>query len=200
MGFITQRVVIGGKPLRFLRARKSMLLFIILFTVGIWSGSIYAAVSGSDSLLATIVLNDLQIQATRSFRQLFFKSAVQSLGILVYLYFCSNCSKGKPLIYLVPLFLGLSSGGIITAILAAYTAAALPYVLLCIVLPRFILAVLLISACGNALKISAQLFQDPGEWRRSQGSCIHMGLYTGAFLLFSFLESLLITFFRHFLP
>lgn len=190
----------GGKSLRFLRSRRNTLLFILFFIGGVAFGSIYAVAGGNGSLLVSIVLNDLKIQADRNFQQIFIKSIVQSIGILLYLYFCSNCSKGKPLIHMVPLFFGLSVGAVTTAILYKLSISALPYVLMCVILPKFVQAVLLISACNNALKISAQLFKDPGDWRRTEGSCIHMGLYAGAFLLFSFLESIILVSFRYLLP
>lgn len=201
MESITHRAARGnGKPLRFLRSRKTTLIFILFFIGGVAFGSIYAVAGGNGSLLVSIVLNDLEIQAGRNLQQIFLKSVVQNVGILLYLYFCSNCSKGKPLIHMVPLFFGLSVGAVITAVLYKLSIAALPYVLACVALPKFIQALLLISACNNALKISAQLFKDPGDWRRTEGSCIHMGLYGGAFLLFSFLESIILIFFRRLLP
>lgn len=190
----------GGRQLRFLRSRKSTLLFILLFVGGLTFGSVYTVAGGNGSLLVSIVLNDLEIQITRNFQQIFFKSIVQSVGILLYLYFCSNCSKGKPLIHMVPLFWGLSVGAVVTSILYQLSVSALPYLLICVVLPRFIQGIVLISACNNALKISAQLFKDPGDWRKTEGSCVHMGLYGGAFLLVSFLESVILLLFRHLLP
>ena len=189
-----------GRQLRFLRSRKNTLIFICLFVGGITFGSIYAVAGGQSTLLSSIILNDVAVQASRSFRQLFMKSIIQGAAILLYLYFCSNCSKGKPLIHLVPLFLGLSAGASITTILAKFSISSFPYILSCILVPKFLQAVLLLSACGNALKISTQLFSDPGEWRRTEGSFIHMGLYGGIFLIFSLMETILIFTFRHLLP
>ena len=63
-----------------------------------------------------------------------------------------------------------------------------------------VLAIILISACNNAVKISNQLFQN-GDGRQSMiGSCVHMGLYAGAFLLFSAAQAAILLLFGHLLP
>ena len=176
------------------------MLFILLFLAGVTMGSVFAAQTSSSELLHSVILNGLSLQKDLNLRQLFFKSAAQTLGLLVYLYFCSNCSKGKPLILCVPLFFGLSSGAVITVILRYGAFSAMPFLMICILLPKFILAILLISACNNAIRISNQLFQGGDSRQPSGGSCVHMGLYGGAFLLFSALQAAILLLFGHLLP
>ncbi len=189
-----------ARPMRFLKARKGTLLFISLFIFGVTFGSIYAAQSTNTTLLHSVILNGLSVQKTQSLKLLFFKSAAQTLGLLIYLYFCSNCSKGKPLIFCVPFFFGLSTGAVVTVIMAQGAWSAMPYLMICILIPKFILAIILISACNNAVKISNQLFQN-GDGRQSIiGSCVHMGLYAGAFLLFSAAQAAILLLFGHLLP
>lgn len=187
-------------PLRFVQARRGTLFFILLFMGGLVISSGYTAADGEKSLIAAIVLRGLEVQATQSFRQLFIRSILQGSGILVYLYFCSHCNKGGPLVYLAPFGLGLSVGAVMTSVLCRLGLEALPYLFVCVALPGFLEAILYLAACRNALKLITQLLRAPGDWHKSGEFTVPMGFYAGGFLALAFIKSMILVLFSHLLP
>lgn len=142
----------------YLQSRKATVTYSLLFVAGLTLGSFYACVDGQGTMVLTaIVVNAVKLRQTTPFLQVFFQCATQSLGILVYLYFAAYCMKGKWLIYLTPLVLGLSVGTTATAILYRFLWGGVSYVLVCIMLPKFIEFLLLLVFCNNCLRISADV-------------------------------------------
>lgn len=141
---------------QYLRARRSTIQFFLFFLCGLTVGSLYAAMDGSSTMvLLSILVNSVKIQQTSSFLRIFFQSVTQAFGILVYLYFSAYCMKGKWLIYLTPLVFGLSVGTVVTSVLYRFLLTGVPYVVLCVFIPKFLELLLLLVLCNNCLRISA---------------------------------------------
>lgn len=146
----------GASLRQYLQSRRSTILFFLFFLCGLTAGSLYAAMDGSGSMvLISILVNTVKIQQASPFVRIFFQSVTQAFGILVYLYFSAYCMKGKWLIYLTPLVFGLSVGTMITSVLYQFLLTGVPYVVLCIFLPKFVQLLLLLVLCNNCLRISA---------------------------------------------
>lgn len=185
----------GGISLsEYFRARKMTLTFFLFFLCGLAGGSFYAvADSSSGMLLISIIVNSVKLQQTLPFLRVFFQSATQALGILVYLYFAAYCVKGKWLINLVPLIFGLSLGATITSILYRFSSTAILYILTCVFLPKFLEVLLLLALCNFCLRISA------GLGGGGSGRTNVFWIFAILLLVFSLLESTLIFNFCHLL-
>lgn len=145
----------GASWISYLQLRKNSLLFLGLFLAGLLLGSVYTARdSAGPRLMLSLVTNHIQKQAVSNHAQLLLGRLISNLGPIVFLYFAANCVQGRWLAGLVPVFYGLSVGAAVTAILFQHGLKAMGYLLLCVLLPRFLQLVLLMTACNQAVKLS----------------------------------------------
>lgn len=145
----------GISWISYLQLRKNSLLFLGLFLAGLLLGSIYTVRdSAGPGLMLSLVTNHIQKQAVSGHAQLLLGRLMSNLGPVVFLYFAANCVQGRWLAGLVPVFYGLSVGAVVTAILFQHGLKAMGYLLLCVLLPRFLQLVLLMTACNQAVKLS----------------------------------------------
>ncbi len=148
----------GGSWVGYWQLRRNSVLFLGLFCTGLLLGSLYTVRdSGSLGLILAVVTNQIQRQAVSTGWQVLSGRLISSLGYIVYLYFAANCIQGKWLIRLVPVFYGLSVGAMVTALLHQHGLGAGPYLLVCVLLPRFLQLVLLMIVCNQAVKLSQSI-------------------------------------------
>lgn len=174
----------------YLQLRKNSILFLGLFLAGLLLGSLYAARdSYGPQLIISVVASQIQKQAISGFRQLLIGRLGSNLGFVVFLYFAANCVQGKWLACLVPVCYGLSVGAMVTAILFQHGLGAVGYLLVCVLIPRFLQLILLMSACNQAVKLSQGISAKApvGEQR--------FLLLGTAMILLSVLETVLISWF-----
>ena len=180
--------------LRYARARKSTLQFFFLLCCGLTWGSFYALGEGEGSaLLRAIVLEELVLQQQRSFRELVISGAIGMLGMLLYLYLCLYCTKGKWLVLLVPFVFGLSTGGLVAVLVSEYGLGIWAYLLSCVFVPRLLLVLLLLSACNRCSRTCGQETAGRKEGREGEAS---VRLYLLLFLLALLFQSFLLYVFR----
>lgn len=178
---------VGNSWTGYLRLRKNSILFLGLFLVGLFLGSFYAERdSGGQQLILALMTNHIQRQSVSSYGQILAGRLGSNLGSIVFLYFAANCVQGRWLAGLVPVFYGLSVGAAVTALLFRYGFAAMGYLLVCLLLPRFLQLVLLMIACNQAVKLSQAISPKAPVGERS------FLLLGAAAMLLSMLETLLI--------
>lgn len=171
----------------YLKMRKNSLLFLGVFLVGLALGSFYAeGDSRGPQVILALVTNHIQRQAVSSYGQLLAGRLGSNLGSIVFLYFAANCVQGRWLVGLVPVFYGLSVGAAVTALLYKLGFGAMGYLLVCVLPPRFLQLVLLMTACNQAVKLSREI-----SARSPVGEQKFLLLGAAAMLL-SMLETLLI--------
>lgn len=142
----------------YLRLRRNSILFLGLFVVGLFLGSLYTVRdSGGPQIILSLVTNHIQRQAGENFTQIMAGRLGSNLGSIVFLYFAANCVQGRWLACLVPVCFGLSVGAAVTAILFQYGLGAVGYLLVCVLPPRFLQLVLLMTACNQAVKLSREI-------------------------------------------
>lgn len=142
----------------YLRLRRNSILFLGLFLVGLFFGSLYAVRDrAGPQLILALVANQLQKQAVSGYWQLLAGRLGSNLGSIVFLYFAANCVQGRWLSCLVPVFFGLSVGAAVTAVLSQYGPGAVGYLLACVLPPRFLQLVLLMTACNQAVRLSQSI-------------------------------------------
>jgi len=145
----------GGNWVGYFQLRRNSILFLGLFLVGLLFSSVYTVRdSGGPQLILAVVTNHIQKQAVSSYGQLLIGRLGSSLGFIVFLYFAANCVQGRWLACLVPVFYGLSVGATVTAILFQHGLGAAGYLLACVLVPRFLQLILLMTACNQAIKLS----------------------------------------------
>lgn len=171
----------------YLRLRKNSILFLGLFLAGLLLGSIYTVRdTGGQRLILALMENHIRRQAASGYGQLLAGRLGSGLGFIVFLYFAANCVQGRWLACLVPVFFGLSVGAAVTALLFQYGLEAMGYLSVCLLLPRFLQLLLLMTACNQAVKLSQSISP-----RVPVGEKIFLLLALAAVLL-SMLETLLI--------
>ncbi len=143
----------GGNWGGYLQLRRNSMIFLGLFLCGLLFGSLSAA-RDSGGLILAMVTNHIQRQAVSGWGELLSGRLVSGLGPVVYLYFAANCVQGRWLAGLVPVLYGLSVGAGVTALLAQHGLGAAGYLVLCVVLPRFLQLVLLMTGCNQAARLS----------------------------------------------
>lgn len=171
----------------YLRLRRNSILFLGLFVLGLFFGSVYTVRdSGGPQIILALVTNHIQKQAFSGYGQLLAGRLGSNLGSIVFLYFAANCVQGRWLACLIPVFFGLSVGATVTAILFRYGLEAMGYLLVCVLPPRFLQLMLLMTACNQAAKLSRDISPKApvGEQR-----FLLLGV---AAILLSMLETLLI--------
>lgn len=171
----------------YLKLRRNSLLFLGLFLIGLFLGSFYAEQdSGGPQVILALMTNHIQKQAVSSYGQILAGRLGSNLGSIVFLYFAANCVQGRWLACLVPVFFGLSVGAAVTALLYRYGFAAAGYLSVCVLPPRFLQLVLLMTACNQAVKLSREISARSPVGERS------FLLLGAAAMLLSMLETLLI--------
>ena len=172
----------------YLHLRKNSILFFGMFLCGLIFSSLYAAKdSGGSGLILTVVTNHIQVQALSGYWQILSSCLTKNLGAIVFLYFAANCIQGKWLIPLVPLFFGLSAGAITTSLLYQHGLGAMAYILICVLVPKFIQLILLMAGCNQAMKLSIGI---PSQKPAGERLFLFFG---GAAVLVSLLETLLLS-------
>lgn len=147
----------GGGPSwkDYLRLRKNSVLFLGLFLIGLFLGSLYTVRDfNGQRLVLSLLQNHIQKQAVSGYGQLLAGRLGSNLGSIVFLYFAANCVQGRWLACLVPVFYGLSVGASVTALLYQYGLGAAGYLPVCLLLPRFLQLLLLMTGCNQAVKLS----------------------------------------------
>lgn len=148
----------GHSWIGYLQLRRNSILFLGLFLVGLLFGSLYTVGdSGGPQLILALVTNHIQGQAQEKYGQILTGRLGSNLGSIVFLYFAANCVQGRWLACLVPVFFGLSVGAAVTAILSQYGPGAVSYLLVCVLPPRFLQLILLMTACNQAAKLSQSI-------------------------------------------
>lgn len=142
----------------YLQLRGNSILFLGLFVLGLLFSSVYTVRdSGGPQVILALTANHIQKQAFSGYGQLLAGRLGSNLGSIVFLYFAANCVQGRWLACLVPVFYGLSVGATVTAVLFRYGLGAMGYLLVCILPPRFLQLVLLMTACNQAVKLSQSI-------------------------------------------
>lgn len=178
----------GHSWVDYFQLRKNSIAFLGLFLCGLLLGSLYAARdSGGQGLILAMVTNHIQRQAVSGWGQLLAGRLVSDLGFIVFLYFAANCVQGRWLAGLVPVLYGLSVGATVTALLVQHGLGAAAYLAVCVVLPRLLQLVLLMTACNQAVKLSQGISAKAPVGER------RFLLLGAAAVALSFLESLLIS-------
>ena len=139
-----------------------------LFLAGLLAGSVYTARDcGREGLILTIVTNHIQAQAVSGYWRILTSCLTSGLGYIVFLYFAANCVQGKWLANLVPVFYGLSVSSRVTALLYQHGLGAGGYLLACVLIPRFFQLLLLLPACGQAVRLSQSISAQKPAGERS---------------------------------
>lgn len=149
----------GGESFAgYFRRRKSSIALFGLFLAGLLVGSVYAVRdSGGDKMILAVVTNHIQAQAQGSYWEILTGCLISSLGYIVFLYFAANCVQGRWLANLAPVFYGLAVGAKTTVLLYQHGLGAGGYLLVCVLLPRFLQLILLVAACGQTRKLSQSI-------------------------------------------
>lgn len=147
-----------GSWIGYFQRRRNSIAFFTLFLVGLLVGSVCAVRDcGGEGMLLAVITNHIRKQTAGGYWQILGNCLVSSLGYIVFLYFAANCVQGRWLANLVPVFYGLSVGAKVTVLLYQHGLGAGGYVLICVLIPRFFQLILLVSACGQAARLSQSI-------------------------------------------
>ena len=154
-----RRHIIGysrpGGGVGYFRQRKNSVIFLGMFLAGLVFSSLYSVKDGSGGgLILTMATNHIEVQAVSGYWELLTGCLGENLGYVVFLYFAANCVQGRWLIPLAPLCFGLSVGAVVTSLLYQHGLGAMAYILICVLVPRFLYLVLLMAVCNQAMKLS----------------------------------------------
>ena len=178
----------GSGGAGYFRQRRNSLAFLGAFLGGLVFSSLYTVRESSGAgLILTMVTSHLTLQAQAGYWELLRGCLMEDLGYVVFLYFAANCFRGGWLIPLAPLCYGLSAGAMMTALLYQHGLGAMAYLLVCLLLPRFLYLLLLMAACNQAARLSQGISsQKPAAERLFL-------LFGAAAVLLSLLEALILS-------
>ncbi|MEG2086898.1 MAG: hypothetical protein RR022_01775 [Angelakisella sp.] len=181
----SKRTRIGESISRYLQTRGSIFTLSTLFIGGLLVSSLFC-ISGSESstLLLKIVVNELNLQKSRTFLQLLLSATTSFAWVFVLIYLCVNSRKGALMVFAIPVLYGLAIGSLITAVLVNYGYAALDYIAVCIFIPKFFETLLLLSICNKAARY-CRTATGSGRRRREDELplALYLILFAGCFLL-----------------
>lgn len=170
----------------FWKARSRTIQYILCLLVGVLLGSIYAAASGTESLLCQILVNQLQMIPERGIFVLLRESLLFAGIMVFYLLVAGRCLWGSILIPIAPLMFGIGQGSSICCLLQLLGNYCIPYVICCVLLPQLLQIAALILLCNTA-KVQCQSL-------RSDENAAHNGIWlfsVGLLILGCLLEQLL---------
>lgn len=183
----------GSIP-EYFRSRSSSIAFMLFLMAGLGCSSAFCAgESEVAQLLRSMVLDHLSQQLIDSYLSLLLSALYGFGGIFVYIYLCISSRKGATLVYAVPLVHGLSAGAVVSILLLTQGYSVVPYLLVCVFLPKTVETLLLLSICNKTVRYCRE---QQGTTSRKRRESFPILLYLVLFVLYFSLESLLIVLFR----
>ena len=189
---------IKGKGLsQYIAARITTILFAVCLGVGLFCGSMFAVGQGETTqMLHTMTAHEIELVNERNYMELIMRTASGFAGYLVAIYLCVNSRKGDILIYAVPVAHGLAVGSMVTVLLTK-GMELLPYVMMCIVLPKILETYLLLALCNKTIGYCKENFNKERAYGKKATTGVPVGVYLMLSLAYFFIEGLFILFFRN---
>ena len=185
---IIKKNSINSKRL-FISENRILFIFIIIVILGVIIGSLsfnFISTSTKEEVFKTIS-NFLQESEKLSIIKLFSRSLVNDYIYLFILFVSGVCALGLPIIFVLPLLKGISTGVLISYIYTQQGLNGFVYYLIILSVPATLMLMCIIFACREAyymsLGISMGVFT---ENRRTYEKSSNFFIYLKRFLIFSF--------------